>query len=163
MAEWTELPVEIIVKAFEPDVDAMDRTVEILSDLGQDQNKRKALEVLAARLIERAQLEDNTDRATDWRKAAVAFHRLDNVEQVEVCFENAAEAAPTNFRVRFDYGSWLLTQGRPASATEHLQWCQRMAPHDASVQKAITALQRAVRQNRNIRQASATSIESVGR
>ncbi|MFT4555030.1 MAG: O-antigen ligase/tetratricopeptide (TPR) repeat protein [Planctomycetaceae bacterium] len=163
MAEWTELPVEIIVKAFEPDVDAMDRTVEILSDLGQDQNKHKALEVLAARLIERAQLEDNTDRATDWRKAAVAFHRLDNVEQVEVCFENAAEAAPTNFRVRFDYGSWLLTQGRPASATEHLQWCQRMAPHDASVQKAITALQRAVRQSRNIRQASATSIESVGR
>jgi hypothetical protein len=31
-----------------------------------------------------------------------------------------------------------------------------MAPHDASVQKAITALKRAVRQNRNIRQATAT-------
>jgi len=103
------------------------------------------------------------DRATDWCKAAVAFHRLDNVEQVEVCFENATAAAPTNFRVRFDYGSWLLTQGRATSATEHLQWCQRMAPHGASVQKAITALQRAVRQKRNVRQASATSLESVGR
>ena len=161
IAEWSELPVEIIVKAFEPDVDAMDRAVEILSQLGQTQNKQKALEVLAARLIERAQLPDNSDRATDWRKAAVAFHRLDNVEQVEVCFEHAAEAAPTNFRVRFDYGSWLLTQGRSAAATEHLQWCQRMAPHDARVQKALDALDRAIRQNRNIRQASATSLDPV--
>lgn len=157
MAEWTELPVEIIVKAFEPDIDALDRTVEILGGLGQEQNQRKALEVLAARLIERAETSGNTDRATDWRKAAVAFHRLDKVEQVESCFENAAEAAPTNFRVHFDYGSWLLTQGRPAAATEHLQWCQRMSPHDAQVQKAMGALKRAVRQNRNIRQAGATS------
>ncbi len=163
LAEWTELPVEIIVKAFEPDIDALDRAVEILGGLGQEQNQQKALEVLAARLVERAETPGNADRATDWRKAAVAFHRLDNVAQVESCFENAAEAAPTNFRVHFDYGSWLLTQGRPAAATEHLQWCQRMAPHDAQVQKAITALKRATRQNRNVRQASATSIESVGR
>jgi O-antigen ligase/tetratricopeptide (TPR) repeat protein len=157
MAEWTELPVEIIVKAFEPDIDALDRTVDILGSLGQEQNQRKALEVLAARLIERAGVTGNTDRATDWRKAAVAFHRLDNVEQVASCFENAAEAAPTNFRIHFDYGSWLLTQGRVATATEHLQWCQRMAPHDAQVQKALDALNRAVRRNGNVRQAAATS------
>lgn len=162
MAEWTELPVEIIVKAFEPDVDAMDRTVEILDELGQEQNRRKALEVLATKLIERAQLPGNADRATDWRKAAVAFHRLNNVEQVEVCFEKAAEAAPTNFRVRLDYGSWLLTQGRSAAATEHLQWCQRMAPHDGQVQKALAALKRATRRNRNVRQASANSFEPAG-
>lgn len=157
MAEWTELPVEIIVKAFEPDIDALDRTVEILGSLGQELNQQKALEVLAAQLIERAETPGNADRATDWRKAAVAFHRLDNVEQVEFCFENAADAAPTNFRVHFDFGSWLLTQGRPAAATVHLQWCQRMAPHDAQVQKAMNALNRAARQNHNIRQASATS------
>ena len=163
MAEWTELPVEVIVKAFDPDVDAMDRAVEIFSQLGQEQNHRKALEVLAARLIERAQVPDNSDRATDWRKAAVAFHRLDNVEQVEACFKNAAEAAPTNFRVHFDYGSWLLTQGRPAAATEHLQWCQRMAPHDGQVQKALDALNRAIHRNDNIRQATATSQDLTGR
>ncbi|MGZ0168022.1 MAG: O-antigen ligase family protein [Planctomycetales bacterium] len=159
MAEWTELPVEIIVKAFEPDIDALDRTVEILGGLGQEQNKRKALEVLAAQLIEKAQLPGNVEHATDWRKAAVAFHRLDNVEQVEACFEQAAEAAPTNFRVHFDYGSWLLTQGRSAAATEHLQWCQRMAPHDSRVQKAIATLKRATRRNLNIRQATATPLD----
>jgi len=157
MAESTELPVEIIVKAFEPDVDALDRTIEILGGLGQEQNQRKALEVLAARLIKRAETSGNADRATDWRKAAVAFYRLDNVVQVESCFEKAAEAAPTNFRVHLDYGSWLLAQGRPAAATEHLQWCQRMVPHDAQVQKAMNALKRAVRDSGMTRQTAATS------
>ncbi|NQV25185.1 MAG: O-antigen ligase family protein, partial [Rhodopirellula sp.] len=141
LAEWTELPVEIIVKAFDPDIDALDRAVEILGDLGQNQNQRKALGVLAARLVERAQLADNADRPTDWRKAATAFARLGDVDQVDLCFQNSAAAAPTDFRVHFDYGSWLLTQGRPVAATEHLQWCQRMAPHDAQVQKAIATLQ----------------------
>lgn len=159
MAEWTQVPVEIIVKAFDPDVAALERVVDILGDPGQEQNQRKAIEVLAARLTERAQSIDNQERANDWRKAAVAFARLAEVQQVESCFQKATNAAPTNFRIRYEFGSWLLTQGRISAATEHLQWCSRIAPHDSRVKLVMAELTRRRRRNRNVRQANATSVE----
>ena len=156
LAEWTDVPVEIIVKAFEPDVAALERTVVILDDLGQVQNQSKALQVLAISLTEQAQSANNTERANDWRKAAVAYARLNDVDKVEDCFQKSVDVAPTNFRIRFDFGSWLLTQGRPAAATEHIQWCARMAPHDPRVSAAVDRLRMSRNRNSNIQQAVAT-------
>jgi tetratricopeptide (TPR) repeat protein len=156
LAEWTEVPVELIVKAFDPDIASLERAVVILDGLGQEQNRRKAVEVLAYRLTEQARSTNNSDRANDWRKAAVAFAQLGDVEKVEACFQQSFETAPTNFRIRFDFGSWLLTQGRPAAATEHLQWCARMAPHDPRVKAAIGQLKRNLHRNSNLQQVNAT-------
>ena len=148
MAEWTPTPVEIIVTAFEPDIPALERSVNILQSLGQTQNQRKALEVLAVRLTDHAQLPSNEQSANDWRKAAVAYSRLGASQQVESCFLHAVEASKTDFRIRLEFGTWLLEQGRTTPATEHLQWCARIAPHDPRVKDALETLGRTVRQNR---------------
>lgn len=156
LAEWTDKPVEIIVKAFEPDIPALERAEAILGELGQKQNQLKAIEVLAARLIEQAQATDNQNRAADWRRAAFAFVRLGNADQTEACFQRSVQAAPTDFRIHFEFGSWLLEQGRPAAASEHIQWCARVAPNDSRTKTAIAELKRSTRRTRNIRQVNAT-------
>lgn len=157
LAEWTEVPVELIAKAFDPDIAALERAVDILGKLEQEQNQQKAIGILATRLVDRAQTPDNQDRASDWRRAAFAFLRLGNTDQVETCFEQSVQAAPTDFRIRFEFGSWLLTQGRPAAATEHIQWCSRIAPHDSRTKDVLTELKRSTRRHQNIRQVNATS------
>lgn len=155
MAEWTEFPVEIMAKAFDPDVAAMQQMVEVFGEPGQELHQQKALQILATQLTDRAQLPDNKERANDWRKAAVAYARSGEPEQVEACFVESLRAAPTDFRIRFDFGLWLLDQGRPASATEHLQWCARMAPYDQRVETAISRLRRSIQRNSHVRHASA--------
>lgn len=154
MAEWTEFPVEIIAQAFEPDVDAMELMVELFGEPGHELHQQKALHILATQLTDRAQSPDNRERANDWRKAAVAYARSGEPEQVEACFVESLRAAPTDFRIRFDFGLWLLDQGRPASATEHLQWCARMAPYDQRVETAISRLRRSIQRNSQVRHAS---------
>lgn len=153
MAEWTEFPVEIIASAFDPDVAAVEQMVDLFDQPEQQQNLNKALLLLAARLTERAQSRDNRERASDWRKAAAAYARSGRIDEVEACFVESLRAAPTDFRIRFDFGLWLLDQERPASATEHLQWCSRMAPHDDRVDAALSRLRRSIQRNSNIQQA----------
>lgn len=162
MAEWTPAPVEIVVKAFEPDIDAVERMIDVLKELGQKQNQLKAIAFLANQLTERAQVPDNRNRSDDWRRAAVAFAQTGAHDQVESSFRSSLTAAPTNFRAHLEFGIWLMNQGRATESVEQLQWCQRFAPQNEQVQQLAAELTRRSRRNRNVRQVSAESHSTSG-
>ncbi|MBI1313033.1 hypothetical protein GC176_17220 [bacterium] len=154
LVEYTETPVDLVVQAFEPDIDALERLALAAQQTQRIEERDKALDLLSAQLVERAQEPQNRDRVDDWLKAAAAFSQLQNSEQVTYCLLEAEKASPSNFVVRLELGKWLAALGHSAEAAEHLEWCQRFQPDNPRVQKLLAAVQR---RPRGIRQAGAQS------
>lgn len=154
LVEYTEAPVDLVVQAFEPDIDALERLAVAAHQAERLDERNKALDLLSGQLVERAQEPENRDRVDDWLKAARAYGQLENSDQVTECLLEAQQAAPSNFVVRLELGAWLVAQGHNVEATEHLEWCLRFQPDNPKVQKLLAAAQRP---RRGIRQVSGQS------
>ncbi|MHC4878125.1 MAG: O-antigen ligase family protein [Planctomycetota bacterium] len=154
LVEYTEAPVQLVVAAFEPDIDALERLALAAQEAQRIEERDKALDLLSGRLVERAQEPENRDRVDDWLKAAWAYGQLDDPERVTQCLLQAEEAEPSNFVVRLELGAWMLAQGDRAQATEHIQWCLRFQPNNPKVQRLFAALNQP---QRSVRHASGQS------
>jgi tetratricopeptide (TPR) repeat protein len=150
LVEFTPSPAGLVVQAFEPDIDALERLVLVTQQADRIDERNKTLELLSARLVERAREPENRDRAEDWLKAAWAFGQLDNTDRVTLCLTEAQKAAPSNFVVRLELAAWLTSQGRSAEAEEHLEWCRRFQPENPKVQKLLATTQRRPRSIRQV-------------
>lgn len=62
--------------------------------------------------------------------AANVYSRLQDADETEECLRRAIQLDRTSFAARKAFGLFLLTQERFAEASEHLNWCVRMSPHD---------------------------------
>lgn len=151
LIDFTDAPVQLVMQAFDPDIDALER-LAVAADHAQRLDQRNlALSHLSQRLITRAQSPDNRDRADDWLKAAAACGQLGDTDQVTFCLLEAQKSAPSSFVVRLELGAWMIAQGRPAEAREHLQWCLRFQPDNPKVKKLLAAV---YRRPRGVRQVS---------
>lgn len=149
LIDSTEAPVELIVKAFEPDIDALERLALAAQQASRLDERDKTLVLLSGQLVERAQEAENRDRVDDWLKAAWAFGQLENSEQVTHCLMEAQAASPSNFVVRLELGAWLVSQGKAVEAREHLEWCLRFQPDNPKAKRLLAASQQ---RSRGIRQ-----------
>jgi tetratricopeptide (TPR) repeat protein len=154
VVDSTEVPVDLIVQAFEPDIDALERLALAAQQSSRSDERDKALVLLSGRLVERAQEAENRDRVDDWLKAAWAFGQLEDSEQVTHCLTEAQAASPSNFIVRLELGAWFVSQGKAAEAREHLEWCLRFQPDNPKAKKLLAATQQ---RSRSIRQVSGQS------
>lgn len=159
LAEWTPAPARIIAEAFEPDIEALERTAEILHAMELPGERDQTLALLAVQLTERAAETDNRNRSTDWLKAAAAFAQIGKQDRVAECLQSAYEATPNSFVVRLEYGGWLLRNGQTAEAGRHLDWCHRMNPDHPKLNKLLGQLNRTTRPG-GIQQTSAESEDS---
>lgn len=62
--------------------------------------------------------------------AAAIYNRLQHANETEACLRHAFQIDRTSFAARKMLGAFLLAQERFAEASEHLNWCVRMSPHD---------------------------------
>gem|GEM_PF-583050 len=136
--------VDLIVKLFDPDIEALDRLAFIQQAVGLQTECHRTVELLAQKLEERANSEDTLTRAKDWVKAAGAFARIDQPEQVERCYKDALEVSPSNYLAHYEFGMWLYLQRRGADAREHLIWCAATNPRDLNVNKVLERLSRGI-------------------
>lgn len=136
--------VELMVKLFDPDIEALDQLAYIQKALDMDDECRRTVELLASKLEERATSEDTLTRAKDWVKAAGAFARIDQHEQVERCFKMALESSFTSYVAHFEYGVWLYGQRRGVDAREQLTWCSIANPRDLVAAKILERLSRGI-------------------
>lgn len=136
--------VELIVKLFDPDIEALDRLAFIQQAVGLPNECHRTVELLAQKLEERASSEDTLTRAKDWVMAAGAFARIDQLEQVERCYKAALEVSPSNYLAHYEFGMWLYLQRRGADAREHLIWCAATNPRDLNVNKVLERLSRGI-------------------
>lgn len=139
MASFTESPVDTIVQVFEPDIPAFERTIEVLDAMQRPNDSAKALQLLGDALIKRAEEADNRDRVEDWLKAAWAFARISETQQVGNCLKNAYRSAPSNFFVNLELGAWFLQQNDIEKAMKCLNFCQRMRPDHPKLRKLLTS------------------------
>jgi len=154
LIDSTDAPVDLVVQAFEPDIDALERLALAAEQANRLDERNKALGLLSGQLVERAQEAENRDRVDDWLKAAWAFGQLEDSEQVTHCLTEAQTASPSNFVVRLELGAWLVSQGKAEEARDHLEWCLRFQPENSKAKKLLAAAQQ---QPRNIRQVSSRS------
>jgi len=138
LAQLTPAVTDVLTtQGFEPDVDALERLIEITESLQQPVEREKALRLLAVKLVDRATAEINRERASDWLRAGWAYGELDEVAEVSKCLDRALESAPSNFVVRLEIAAWKLKQNRSSDALEHLQWCQRISPDHPKVRQLM--------------------------
>lgn len=62
--------------------------------------------------------------------AAAIYNRLQDPENAEACLRHAFQLDRTSFAARKMLGAFLLSRERFNEASEHLNWCVRMSPHD---------------------------------
>lgn len=136
--------VDLIVKLFEPDIEALNSLAAIQQSLGLESECHRTVLLLAERLEEKASSEDTETRSRDWVMAAGAFARINQPEEVERCYKQALEASPSNYLAHYEYGMWLYLQRRGVDSRQQLIWCAGANPRDGNVAKVLDRLARGI-------------------
>ena len=136
----SQTQTEVIVKLFEPDIDALDRLALIQSAYGLVEDSQRTLLLLAGQLTERASRLENPKRVTDWLRAGGTYERLQQFESADNCYVQALELSPSNYQTHLDYGLYLYRQRRGIDAREQLKWCQNQR-EDSRVAKLLERIQ----------------------
>ena len=131
-----QVPVEFLLEAFQPDVDAMGMMISYYKRPEQEAQLRLLLERYAAACERRARTREGVPAAKDWKSVASAYRRLDRLDESARCFGNALECEPSDFDAHYGLGASLFKLGSFAEAEEHLTWCLRSRPHDKDVRAA---------------------------
>jgi O-antigen ligase/tetratricopeptide (TPR) repeat protein len=160
LAEYYQADLaELLLAAFEPDIEQLTRITSVLAELQLQEEEQKLLRVLSEQLIARAREPGNRDRADDLLAVAAVFVKLNEPEKVTESLESAANAAPSNFVVRLENAIWLQSLGKPMESMRHLEFCERLNPKSEKVQRLLARAQRDALSRTRIRQAGATLTE----
>ncbi len=136
----TQSQTDVIVKLFEPEVDALDHLALIQNAYGLTEDSQRTLTLLAGQLRDRASQLENPKRVTDWLRAAGTFERLQQFENADSSFVQALELSPSSYQTHLDYGLYLYRQRRGIDAREQLKWCQNLR-EDSRVAKLLERIQ----------------------
>ena len=122
---------EVILDHLQPDLAALQR---LETRYLNDQQPLPDYPIIARAYAEALKQEltnPECDQPIDQLIAAAAiYNRLQDDDKTEACLRHAIQIDRTSFAARKMLGAFLLTQERFAEASEHLNWCVRMSPHD---------------------------------
>ncbi len=122
---------DVILDHLQPDLAALQR---LESRYLNDQQPLPDYPVIARAYAEALKQEltnPECDQPIDQLIAAAAiYNRLQDANETEACLRHAFQIDRTSFAARKMLGAFLLAQERFAEASEHLNWCVRMSPHD---------------------------------
>lgn len=138
----TTTQTDALVRMFEPELDGLEEMARFQSENGLVDDEQRTLRLLAGRLVEKAQASGNFDRLKDWLRATGVYDRMNQPEQVELCFHEAIKANQSSFLAHYEFGIWLYTQHRGSDAMDQLRWCQRVQPNDRKIAKLMDRIQR---------------------
>ncbi len=138
----TTTQTDVLVRMFEPDLDGLEEMARFQKENGLLDDEQRTLHLLAGRLVEKAQSPGNFDRLKDWLRATGVYDRMNQPEQVELCFSEAIKANQSSFLAHYEFGIWLYTKHRGSDAMDQLRWCQRVQPNDRKIGKLIDRIQR---------------------
>ena len=136
----SQTQTDMIVKLFEPDIDALDRLALIQNAFGLVEDTQRTRLLLAGQLRDRAGHQENPKRVTDWLRAAGTYESLEQLESADDCYLQALELSPSNYQTHLDYGLFLYRQRRGIDAREQLKWCQNQR-EDSRVAKLLERIQ----------------------
>ena len=122
---------EVILDHLKPDLTALKR---LEAQYLNDQQPLPDYPVIARAYAEALKQEfanPECDQPIDQLIAAAAiYNRLQDADEAEACLRHAFQIDRTSFAARKILGAFLLDQERFTEASEHLNWCVRMSPHD---------------------------------
>ncbi len=125
------LPANVILDHLQPDLSAIQR---LEARFLNDQQPLPGYPVIARAYAEALKQEltnPGCDQPIDQLIAAAEiYNRLQDPDNAEACLRHAFQIDRTSFAARKMLGAFLLGQERFAEASEHLNWCVRMSPHD---------------------------------
>ncbi len=127
-------PADLVLKSLEPNVDELER-LEIRYREQPESEHFVVVRALATALKEDADKPECARPIERILAAAVAFTRLNELTEADLCFRKAIEKDRSSLAARRGYGVFLYHQQQFARAAEHLQWCARMNPTDGSLRK----------------------------
>ena len=132
-----QVPVEFILEAFQPDVDALNVMIGYYKRPDQESQLRLLFERYAEACERRARMREGVPAAKDWKSVASAYRWLDRRSESVRCFGNALECEPSDFDAHYGLGRCLFELGSFAEAEEHLTWCLRSRPNDKNVRNLL--------------------------
>lgn len=127
-------PADLILKNLEPNVDELER-LEVRYRGQPETEYVVVVRALANAMKEEADKPECARPVDRILAAAVAFTRLNELTDADLCFRKAIEKDRSSLAARRGYGVFLFQQQQFARAAEHLQWCARMNPTDGSLRR----------------------------
>ncbi len=139
-------PAQQMLDEFDPDSDALIRLKDAYAQADQVEHSQRIAEVLAQRWSEQATLSPAESASALWCQVSSLQLELGNEHAAGQAAQAAVDANPNSFAARSRLGNWLFRQERYKEAREHLVWCSRRRPDDATLQQqALMATREAQR------------------
>ena len=146
-------PVDLILKSLEPNVDELER-LEVRYREHSEAEYVVVVQAYANALKLDAEQPECLRPIDRILTAAVAYARINDLTQADLCFRKAIEKDRGSLQARRGYGVFLYQQQQFSRAAEHLQWCSRMIPTDDSLRRlAEDATKNGLRRESNIQPA----------
>ena len=149
---------DLILKSLEPNIEELER-LEARYRQQQESEYVVVVRAYANALKVDAEQPECVHPVERILAAAVAYSRLNELSEADLCFRKAIEKDRSSVAARRGYGVFLYQQQQFSRAAEHLQWCLRMNPTDGSLRRLTEeATNRGVRHESPIQPAEYQSL-----
>jgi O-antigen ligase/tetratricopeptide (TPR) repeat protein len=138
-----QLPPQLLIDQFEPDVDGMGQLLAYYRRTEQEQSVVYVARRSVPLLQEEAMSTADLDRAASlWSRAYRAHTQLQQSKQALSCARRAVEAAPIDYQRRRELADALISNQHFDEAIGHLQWCLQRKPEDQHLQRQLVEARR---------------------
>ena len=138
-----QVPAGTFLKTFQPDAGGAKALFDHYRKIGFAPQANVAGRYYIARLADRSQQGSDELDADQWCQAFVVQSFLGEQQAALSCLRHAVQQAPERFALRQKLARQLLRGGEYDEARQHLQWCLRRKPDDASLKRDLQIATRA--------------------
>ncbi|HIQ21256.1 MAG TPA: tetratricopeptide repeat protein [Planctomycetes bacterium] len=141
-----KVPIQFLLDTFSLGEADLLRLLAMMERQQDEQGVAAVRKRLAGLWEQKAQQSPAHEAAGLWLQAAEMYRRLEQREERLRCLRQALDADPAGYDVRMALGRCLYETGSYAEAEQHLRWCLRLRPDDASLRRLVeTAADRRLR------------------
>lgn len=130
-------PIDMFLTKFPIDLPGLTEMREAYRDTEDRVGYRRILTLLAEAEMNASQNASGTTAAAHVVTAHGCYVEAGDNERALAVLRNSAKRHSNSFTLRYNLGSYLLSQGQFAEALPHLEWCMRRKPDDATINQRV--------------------------
>jgi tetratricopeptide (TPR) repeat protein len=134
-----QLPVEIVLNEFDPDLPAVRLMQSVYAQRAQDEQVRTLLAFRARKCEQAAQAMIGEQAAPLWLELNNVYRELKRPQQAIEAVRRAAALTPNDFATRHLLAVSLFEQRQFAEAEQHLRWCLERRAGDPQLRELLAS------------------------